>query len=251
MRKSLNEKISDLRKARSLTQEQLGARLGISGQAVSKWEKGESMPDILILPELCEIFGVSLDALLEVPAAAKNRNIMKDFCEYARENGKEKTLLEALSRLVNSGKEIAMGGAVDFSPEFLRVFDPNGMGFFIDGDEAMKRCLASGSSDPADILKILSDENCLSILGHISVDKAVTDDEIIEAAGLDKDIVSELIPELVNRNLISYDTDNSGKRGYLQDAGMAGVYMILYGCWMLGDEGALLGTLWFTRNRKI
>ncbi len=40
--KPINEKISDLRKAKGLTQEALGAKLGISGQAVSKWEKGVS-----------------------------------------------------------------------------------------------------------------------------------------------------------------------------------------------------------------
>lgn len=83
MEKTINEKISEFRKARNLTQEQLGAKLGISGQAVSKWEKGESLPDIMLLPELCDIFGVSIDALLEVPAAVKNKNIMQDFCTYA------------------------------------------------------------------------------------------------------------------------------------------------------------------------
>lgn len=65
--KTIHEKISDLRKRAGLTQEALGAKLGVSGQAVSKWEKGESMPDILLLPELCKLLGTSADNLLEVP----------------------------------------------------------------------------------------------------------------------------------------------------------------------------------------
>lgn len=73
MNKPISEKISEFRKARSLTQEQLGTKLGISSQAVSKWEKGESMPDIMLLPQLCEIFGVTADALLEVPTSIKKK----------------------------------------------------------------------------------------------------------------------------------------------------------------------------------
>ncbi len=71
MNKPISQKISEIRKARSLTQEQLGAKLGISSQAVSKWEKGESMPDIMLLPSLCEILGITADALLEVPFLQK------------------------------------------------------------------------------------------------------------------------------------------------------------------------------------
>ena len=47
-----------------MTQMELADKLGISFQAVSNWERGNSMPDISKLPELAEIFGVSLDELL-------------------------------------------------------------------------------------------------------------------------------------------------------------------------------------------
>lgn len=46
-----------------LSQEELGARLGISGQAVSKWEQGVTAPDLTVLPLLSEIFGVTIDSL--------------------------------------------------------------------------------------------------------------------------------------------------------------------------------------------
>ena len=63
---SMNEKIRELRKSKNLSQEALGAKLGISGQAVAKWEKGDSYPDILLLPDLCKILGTSADDLLEI-----------------------------------------------------------------------------------------------------------------------------------------------------------------------------------------
>ena len=47
-----------------MTQFELADRLGISYQAVSNWERGNSMPDIAKLPELAEIFGVTVDEIL-------------------------------------------------------------------------------------------------------------------------------------------------------------------------------------------
>lgn len=67
MKTAIHEKICELRKAKGMTQEQLGANLGVSGQAVSKWEKGESLPDILLLSDLCKLLGISADQLLEIP----------------------------------------------------------------------------------------------------------------------------------------------------------------------------------------
>lgn len=56
--------ISTLRKEHNLTQMELAEKLGISFQAISSWERGETMPDISKLPELSYIFGVTIDILL-------------------------------------------------------------------------------------------------------------------------------------------------------------------------------------------
>ncbi len=58
----LSERIAELRKARGLTQEQLGQLAGVSAQAVSKWEKGGA-PDVELLPALADRLGVTIDAL--------------------------------------------------------------------------------------------------------------------------------------------------------------------------------------------
>ena len=62
----IGTRIKSLRLAASMTQEQLAQRLGVSAQAVSKWESGTNMPDILLLPELSVIFGVSIDDLFDM-----------------------------------------------------------------------------------------------------------------------------------------------------------------------------------------
>lgn len=66
MNLEIGAKIRQLRQARSMTQEQLGSALGISAQAVSKWESATTMPDIQLLPELSVLFGVSIDELFSV-----------------------------------------------------------------------------------------------------------------------------------------------------------------------------------------
>ena len=63
--------ISTLRKAQNMTQMELADKLNISFQAVSNWERGQTMPDISKLGELAEIFGVTIDALLGSPQSAR------------------------------------------------------------------------------------------------------------------------------------------------------------------------------------
>ena len=58
----LSERIAALRKERGLTQEQLGKMVGVSSQAVGKWEKGGA-PDVELLPVLSRQLGVTIDAL--------------------------------------------------------------------------------------------------------------------------------------------------------------------------------------------
>lgn len=68
--KQIGETVAAHRKRLSLSQEALAGKLGISYQAVSKWENGQSCPDITLLPELAALFGISLDELFGKPAKA-------------------------------------------------------------------------------------------------------------------------------------------------------------------------------------
>ena len=56
--------IAILRKANKYTQQELAQKLGVSHQAVSNWERGESMPDISILPKLAAYLGTTTDNIL-------------------------------------------------------------------------------------------------------------------------------------------------------------------------------------------
>lgn len=64
MNETIGNRITKFRKAKSLTQEALANQMGVSAQAVSKWETDASCPDISALPQLCKILGVSIDELV-------------------------------------------------------------------------------------------------------------------------------------------------------------------------------------------
>ena len=86
----LGENIKRLRREQNLTQETLAEFLGVTFQSISKWERGESYPDITLLPALASFFKVSTDELLGV-------NKSQDEEEIKR--------LEELSRLEEKRRE--------------------------------------------------------------------------------------------------------------------------------------------------
>ena len=61
----IGRKIKELRKRRGITQEQLADALGVSFQAVSKWENDIALPDIALMPSIAGYFKVSMDELFD------------------------------------------------------------------------------------------------------------------------------------------------------------------------------------------
>jgi transcriptional regulator with XRE-family HTH domain len=74
----LGKMIYDLRKKKNVTQEELAAELGVTAAAVSKWEKGYTLPDILMLCALADYFMVTTDELL-------GRNLPRKYAIVAAE----------------------------------------------------------------------------------------------------------------------------------------------------------------------
>jgi len=83
MKEKLARNISIYRKEKGLTQEELAQKLGLTSQAVSKWENAQTMPDIALLPQLASILEVSIDKLFGYAAHNKTITIYED--EYRTE----------------------------------------------------------------------------------------------------------------------------------------------------------------------
>ena len=82
---TMGERIAHFRKRKKQTQEELGQALGVSNQAVSKWEKNASLPDVMLLPHLARALDVTLDELYgQTPeTTAPTRSAADDFPELA------------------------------------------------------------------------------------------------------------------------------------------------------------------------
>ena len=93
--------IAALRKAQGMTQLELAEKMGVTDKAVSKWERDLSFPDVSSLPKLAEIFGVTVDELMQVKAAGAKMD----------ETEKRDSIAEILD-LVLKGVALAMGVAV-------------------------------------------------------------------------------------------------------------------------------------------
>ena len=98
LKNQLGENIVTYRKRSGLTQARLAEQLNYSDKAVSKWERGESMPDVMTLVQLAELFEITVDDLLrdpnEIPAETGGR------IEQAMEVAVEKTLKRKANKRV-------------------------------------------------------------------------------------------------------------------------------------------------------
>lgn len=92
----IGEKIKELRKAQDVTQEKLADYLNISYQAVSKWENGLALPDITLLPQLANFFGVTVDELLGVTKPEQSEELTQYEKQYFK-FGREGKVLEKIA----------------------------------------------------------------------------------------------------------------------------------------------------------
>lgn len=70
MKKTLGTMIAEMRKQHGMTQLGLAEKMGVTDKAVSKWERDLSCPDINTLPKLAEIFGISVEELMQIKKEA-------------------------------------------------------------------------------------------------------------------------------------------------------------------------------------
>lgn len=73
----IGDKIRQLRRNKRMTQEQLAERVGISFQAISKWENNIALPDITMLPKLAMVFGVSIDEFFSYSQEQMHQDIQR------------------------------------------------------------------------------------------------------------------------------------------------------------------------------
>ena len=98
--KNIGFKISELRKKNNMTQMELADKMNISFQAVSNWERGNSMPDISKLPELAKIFGVSVDEIIGTKSPLLDSIVNGRMEKYIADNGLTKDEIKEIAPII-------------------------------------------------------------------------------------------------------------------------------------------------------
>lgn len=73
-KKTLGMMIASLRKENGMTQLDLAEKMGVTDKAVSKWERDLSCPDVNTIPKLAEVFGISVDELMQIKAESQSES---------------------------------------------------------------------------------------------------------------------------------------------------------------------------------
>ena len=97
MKKTLGERIAEKRKAKGLKQEELAEAMGVSAQAVSKWENDLSCPDIMTLPSLAKLLGCTVDELLTGKVEAREAVLLPE--------SERKSFEKLMLRIIINGAE--------------------------------------------------------------------------------------------------------------------------------------------------
>ena len=110
MEMNFSQTIKSLRKERDITQEELANHLGISVQSVSKWERGDGMPDISLLPHIAAFYDTTVDYLLGCDAVRTEKAI-QSFKQQAQ-------------ALINKGKRRESWSCADDIKRNIRTTKP-------------------------------------------------------------------------------------------------------------------------------
>lgn len=107
MAMTMGQIIKNLRKGRGFTQEELAERLGVTYQAISKWENDSGMPDISQIVPLATLFDVSTDFLFGIKHTSETEDALKivSSAESIKEYGKLETYLKAYDILMDGLKQ--------------------------------------------------------------------------------------------------------------------------------------------------
>lgn len=233
MNRPISEKIRELRKDRGLTQEKLGAMLGVSGQAVSKWESGECAPDIMMLPDLCAIFGISTDALLDAPYPPSLDTCLKNLAAASAKAGGVETAFKAVEACTRGADDRFLHGSAFMGGAGMRVYGKRGFAAVINGNEMLEALAAMSADTVCAVLRPTANAAALGIMTALSGGSSLTEEELAGVCGLDGKELNSALFSLMKLGFCEYDPDGrfaEGPRAYAW-------YLMLLGVFLSTREG--------------
>ena len=150
--KKIGKFIQECRHKKNLTQEQLAEKLSITDRAVSKWERGLSLPDAGIMLELCNILGITVNELLNGEKIEmkdyqeKNEKILLELARQDEEKNKKLIFAERIGVMISTTLLLRISGqfSLNVNPNITTLL-------FLGACPASTSCLIAASATNAPI----------------------------------------------------------------------------------------------------
>lgn len=179
---TLGNKIAELRKGKGLTQEALANKLGVSNQAVSKWEANQSCPDIQLLPQIADLFEISLDALFGRGTQSETEEHIASELPW-EDDGKLRAVIYVGHSLIGSEEcEKAQKITFEYEGPALDIISS----FSVTCDEVQGNVSAG------------ADVTCDTVYGNVSAGCDVTCDDVYCNVGAGGDVTCDEVRGNVN-----------------------------------------------------
>lgn len=258
--KLFGEKLRNHRKRLGMTQEDVAEKIGISPQAISKWESGDCLPDCFNLKAISDIYGISADVLLETEssgdidavaerieqlgtefiwakadAAGYAGNLHRELGEDLWKMWKGIYFAEVGNRKIQ--EEDKKHGNLRIIGSFgTKIWDDEGIVCVIQSKLIKK--LSVFESETIDIMKELCSEDGQKLILSLECDAPTSKRDLIEKSGIALPRLNELLLLFTENRIIEYSTGNHPRgNGYII-SGHCGIvaYMVLSAMFILNKK---------------
>ncbi len=249
--KVFGEKLRHHRKRLGFTQEEVASKIGVSAQAISKWEAGDCMPDCFNLKAISDVYQISADVLLETESdgdidavAGKIEQLGTEFIwananvdRYSAQSHHE--LGDDLLKMWK-GIYFAETGNRDIQETSkqqgnLRISGPFGMKIWDDDGvvcvvkSALIQSLSPADDTVSEVLKELCSTDGQKLILALSCDRPTTKAELAESTDIEAARLNELLLLFSENRIIEYESDARRTKWGYQISGHCGIaaYMLL------------------------
>lgn len=174
--------ISERRKAKKLTQQELADKIGCTDKAISKWENGRGLPDYSYFDSLCKILDITIDELLQGSKTKdKDRDVLREYLAYREQINKKQKYIKRIIILLSFAVIILLGHFIS-SYKNINIYSLSGQSenFKLEGGMFVK----SNISNILDLGVLSSDKIDMNDIESVTVSVLVDDEYLlVESTG--------------------------------------------------------------------
>ena len=257
--KVFGEKLRNHRKKLGMTQEDVAEKVGVSPQAISKWEAGDCLPDCFNLKAISDVYKISADVLLETESrgdldavSSKIEQLATEFVwanrEFNPNHNPHQELGEDLwkmwkgiyfaEELNPAGKEKSKSrGNTRIIGSFgTKIWDDQGVACVI--KSSLIKQLSPFDSNTTEVMQALCSEEGQKLILALHCDTPTPKQALIEKANIETSRLNELLILFIENRIIEFSDDNRPKHSGYMISGHRGIvaYMMLAAMYILNKN---------------